>query len=87
MKKPSDDEVKNVYEGIFGLDDLYTSVVYGKDMIDKKHHGGEITWYIPKCVKSKIKDNEKYLIYYNFSTPADTSDTSKHYRVYYIENF
>lgn len=87
MEKPSDEEIKNVsgYLGAESLSDLYFKQLYGKDMKNHYHHAGETTWSFPKGIKGKIEDNKKYLVYYDFHNYADSSDTSIHYKVYYIE--
>lgn len=87
MEKPTDEEIKNIsgYLGAESLSDLYSKQLYGKDMKNHHHHARETTWSFPKGIKEKIEDNKKYLVYYDFHDSADSSDTSIHYKVYYIE--
>ena len=87
MKRPTDEELRERYYGVYSLDSLSTKKIYGRDMKDEKYHCGETTWTLPKEVEGKIEDDKPYFIWYRWTDSADYSDSSMHYHVYYIEEW
>lgn len=85
MERPSDESVRKAYSGLLRLDDALQHTFYGSQMHDSKFHGGEDTWSFPEGVREKLKDNERYRVWYTRHDAADPCDTSSHYCVYYIK--
>ena len=64
------------------------SYIYGKDMhsyITNSIYNDWCKWYFPKGIQEKIKDDQLYLVWYNFHDSSDPMDSSCSYEVYYIE--
>jgi len=76
MEKPDESVFKEL---TFGLR-------YGREMRDERYHAGETTWTFPKGIQKKISDDKLYRIWYKRHDPADSSDMSVDYTVYYIED-
>lgn len=89
MKRPTDKEIANdVYANAWKLDQLSQQLRYGRDMhthVVNSTYGDEESWYFLKGVKSKIKDDTLYKIWYRYHDAADPMDSSCSYSVYYIE--
>ena len=75
MEKPADSVLSTLTWGLR----------YGYEMHDERYHAGETTWRFPKEVEGKITDDGLYRIWYKRHDPADPSDTSVSYTVYYME--
>ncbi len=85
MPKPTDEEVRNVLQGILEFSDIPCHTFFGSEMKDRQYHAGETTWSFPKGVREKIQDDKMYHVWYTSHSPADPYDTSTFYHVYYIE--
>ena len=85
MERPSDESVRKAYSGLLRLGDALQHTFYGSQMHDSKFHGGEDTWSFPEGVREKLKDNERYRVWYTKHDAADPCDTSCHYCVHYIK--
>lgn len=62
--------------------------IYGKDMHDyvtNSIYNDWCRWYFPNGIKNRIKDNQLYLVWYNYRDASDPQDSSCSYSVYYIE--
>ena len=69
MEKP-----KNLY-----LNSLCHRFMYGREMKDELY---EATWIFPNGIKEKLKDDEKYFVWYDY---RNSLGSSLNYTVYYIE--
>lgn len=81
MPEPSKGSNENIHR-------VRPDYIYGKDMHDhvtNSIYNDWCRWYFPQGIKEKIKDNELYLIWYNFKDASDPMDSSCSYHVWYIE--
>ena len=62
MKKPSDKDVKNIYNGILKFEDIPCQTYYGYEMRNCLHHGGETTWTFPTGICEKILNDKMYRV-------------------------
>ena len=85
MNKPTDDEVRNIRDGIVTFSDIPCQMYYGYELHDCSHHSGKTTWSFPKGIRNKIKDYKLYKVWNIWGSSSDMCDMSTYHKVYYIE--